>query len=752
MKKIYSLFAIVATLLLPSACTKDGGFAAVEENMTFHATIADNSLKTTLVADTTITGHNNIYWDEDDSVKIIYSTSSTGFKTAAIEEGGEINVKVYSSSNFFAVYPHTATGKIVSTSTVTGAVTVPVEQNGSFEEACMMVAWATNERILRFHKAVSVISIDVEDPEITGIVIRANDSTPLAGQAEFTFDKTTGEITKIVHNKACTPEITLNVSGPGKYYVGVLPNADLKAGIGCKVIKGEKSSAALSRAPLELKTNELMSIGKVEDYVLPDGDIFIKASGFGKGTSWSDAGGLSLLNSLLDSRVSEDITLDGVTMSWILEGKTIFVAQGTYNFTGADMLPLSVTCGKSGLRVYGGYSEGSIGKDTTMYDPALYPTKFTSDEGVRIMEVGGTDGGLMEFRGISFCDAFTSCDGAAVAVQTKAELKLTDCTFEQNTTTKNGAGLYVSGGSVRLNGCSFAQNQGTSTIDGSKEESDAYHYNTSHGGAVFATAKDNAVNLYLDHCTFRNNLAFVGPDIELRYGANAYAYDSAFISGIAQATNYFSIYPGRSINVDAMPSGKTGKLCMCNCTLTKSASGYTTNGGLPVITATNYFLMLVNCTVHDPAVASVRNNNQSNRTSTDPDLVWLIANLIYNESSNGNAINLHKDSNQHGYYNMLRSGKNGYAELAPTDTKILESEYTAMKFSSDKGYYTWSVDESVTTVKKPTKAFIDDAVSTNCADFRAWLYTVSEDPFGLDQIGTLRNFSAEYPGSWDKGI
>lgn len=726
-----------------------------EQTVTLSTTVPGVSTRTILGDEI---GHKSISWAEKDSVKIFTSngTASSAYTLAGVEKNGEIRVTVKSSSfkNFFGVYPHKASGKVINLTSCIGAVTVPQVQEGKFEDACLMVGWATEERVLRFHTAVSLIVIEIEDPEITQVVLRANDSTPLAGQAEFTFDKTTGEITKFTQSSGA-PEIVLNVDGPGKYFVGLLPNANLKAGIGFKVKKGEKASGTLSRTPLVLKTTELMSIGKLDDKLLPDGDIFIKENGFGKGTSWSDAGGVELLNTLLDAKISETVSMDGVTSCWRLEGRKIYIAEGTYNLTGADRVPFYVTCGNGKLEVYGGFSEGSIGTDVSKYDPSKYITTFTADNAIRIMEVGGMAGGSMDFHGIDFSGANTDCDGAAVAVSSRSELNFVDCTFEQNTTTKNGAGLYVTGGNVHLTHCSFSQNQGITAIAASSEESDAFHKQTSHGGAVFATGKEADVNLYIDHCSFRNNLAFVGPDIELWFGANAYCYDSYFLSSVAQAGGHFNLYPGRSINLDAMENGRVGQFCMCNCTLTKTGSAYSSNGGLPLITATNYFLMLVNCTLHDTAVATVRNNNYSKRAPLNPDLVWLVANLIFNDAadpSKSNAVNLNSNSNRHGYYNMLRSGKNGYQELDPTDTKILENEYTSMKYMSDKCYYNWTVDEALHPINKPNISIIKDVVSTNCEIFDKWLNTISDNPYGYDQIGTLRNLGAICPGAWDKGL
>ena len=407
----------------------------------------------------------------------------------------------------------------------------------------------------------------------------------------------------------------------------------------------------LSRTELPLDKSQLRIVGEIDTKVLPDGDIFIREGGTGKGTSWADAAGVGTLDKLLNARISEDIRFDGTTTAWRLGKRKIHIAKGTYQL-GDGVLPFLFAMGDSGIELIGGYYDGSTGTDLSNNNPQTYPTVFTSAGAVRIAEVVGQKGGCLSLKGIPFKGADTSSDGAALKVGTDGSLNLTDCIFSSNTTTGSGAGLYVSKGTIRLSGCRFEQNQAVSTIASAAEESDTFLYETSRGGAIFAVG--NEADLFIDHCQFRSNLAFVGADLELQNGADAFIYSSCFIGGLAQAGNHFKNYPGRSINADAMPSGTTGALCICNSTFTKTSSAYTSNGGLPIVAPSNYYCMLVSCTLHDGAVASVRNNNLTSRTATDPDLIWLISNLFVN--STGNAVNLGTASVRHGFYNIMEKG------------------------------------------------------------------------------------------------
>lgn len=751
MKKIFA-FAIVpfASALLLSSCTKEEAeqaqdVAGEEVEIRLVATTPSLASKTVLGDET---GRRSISWAEDDSIKVFYGTSLSASKIVPVGENGEINFKVQSSSykNFFAVSPFTASARMVSSSAF--SVTVPKVQNGVFAENCILAAYASEERLLRFRNACSMIIVEIKSDDITRFVIRANDSTPIAGSAELSFDHDSGEITGVKYGADCTPEVTVNAKGKGLYYVALLPDVDLKAGIGFNVFKGEKASGSLSRTALTLKSGEICTIGSVDDKVLPDGDIFIKAAGIGKGTSWADAAGPELLDKLIDARVSGDILFDGTTSAWKLAGRKIYVAKGTYNLC-QDNLPLVLGCGTSSLEIIGGFYEGSTGKDLSQYDPKANPTVFTAPKDVRIAELSGLAGGELTLKGITFQGADTKTSGAAMAVESpELKVNLIDCIFSQNQTTAHGAALYVTGGDVNLKGCTFIQNQATTSIANSSSEIDALHNQASHGAAIYATGTDT--DLFIEECEFRSNIAFSGADIELRSGADAFIYRSMFIGSVAQAGSYFGVYPGRSINADAVAGGAVGRLCMHNCTISKTSSAYSSNGGLPLVAPTNYYCLIANCSLVDNAVASVRNNQQSNRPNPGVDALWLIANLIVNSS--GNAVNQNTKYTQHGFYNILEKGKNGYDPIAPTDSPVAEKDFTSLKFNSEKGYYTWTIDETAHPVNKPTRSFIEETVEGTCPEFKAWLATLNDNPYGIDQLGTTRNPGAITPGAWDKGL
>ncbi len=734
MKKILSSAIFAAVLLCGASCAKDRG--GIMENpgdaaVTFRSVTPHMATKTVLGDEE---GTRSIIWSENDSVSIHYGTAENAFRTTKVGQDGEISVKIPASDEFYAIYPHTAAGRMTAEGF---RITVPAVQDGSFSNGCIMAAYSDSTRLLRFQTAVSMLAIDVEDPEITEITIRANDGAPVAGEALLTFDRETGAIGTVMTGAVTIDEITLEINGAGRYYAGILPRAELARGIGFNIFKNGRSSGVLSVTPIASETTQIVNVGAPEKHLLPEGDIFIRQNGTGNGESWTSAGGPELLKRLLNTAGG----MDGVTVGWRLSGKKIYIAEGTYELS-REGDPLTVSGTKDTIRIVGGFPDGSAGKETDRYAPDACKTVFKAASGSRIMNIRGEK---LLLKGIVFSDASGSLNGGAIACEDKnAEVFMQDCTVSGNTVSGHGAGLYITGGTFRLDGCTLSGNTGTGTLSSSKKESEET-FNASRGGAIYAEGPD--AMLYINRCAFRANVAYAAPDIQLRRGASAFVYRTYFLSSAAMAPdNVGEVYPGRSVDADAMPSGTRGKLCMCDCTISRTSSLYSGNGGLPLVAASDYFCLLVQNTLVDGAVALVRNNN--NRLSAkDPDLVWIISNLLVNSSFN--AINLAKTSAQHGFYNMLDAGKNSYAVLAETDTRIAETEFASLDFDSADGIYRWSTDKQV---NRPSENTVSDLVKDSCAGFHDWLGTLCAAPFGTDLLGTRRNAGATMPGSWDAGM
>lgn len=457
------------------------------------------------------------------------------------------------------------------------------------------------------------------------------------------------------------------------------------------------------------------------------GALFIKEDGDGRGTSWFDAAGPDVLFSTLST-------------DW-REYDNIYVAQGRYSYGKESTFAMDIKEGV--LNIRGGFSRESRGTDTSHANPNYYQTFFSTS-----MELVGDLSGTANFDGIGFADCNSEGLGAGLMCNAVgATVTFKDCIFENNVTSSHGGAMAVLAGNVYFNSCTFVANKATTSIASNKKDSNEAVYVASHGGAVYAQGSDT--HLYFSSCSFLENEAFFAADLALRDGANAWFYRSSFVGGKAYAMNYFGNFYGRSIDADALPDGARGELGLCNCTITHTSSVYTDNGGLPLVSTTSYDCILCLNTLHDGSVASFRNNVRAEMA--DDDHIWIIGNLFYNPQYN--AINLNSKSIQHGYYNILNSGKNAYATLAATDSKVDAEDFLNITFQNEKNVYSWSLDEDLHPVTRPSAGDVAVLMESNASSFDRWLKVAGDgNPYLYDQTGALRNASSLNPGSWESGI
>ena len=254
MNKIYFMMAAAAFIFAGCAKTEIQPDWTTEnapletKDVTFLSSLPGVSVKTTLGNEV---GHKSVSWAGGDQVRVFYANAHTD---ATVAEDGSINAQVGESEIYGAVYP--LLDGSMSDRTIT--VTIPTEQDGTFAKANVMAAiTGTSQRMFTFSNVSGLISFEVKRDDLTKVIIRSNDGSPIAGSQSLTFDEN-GAVSGVEYAEGGSPEITVPLNGPGIYYVATMMNVEMKAGFGMRFFKGEEPlSGVLSTAEIAMDPNLL---------------------------------------------------------------------------------------------------------------------------------------------------------------------------------------------------------------------------------------------------------------------------------------------------------------------------------------------------------------------------------------------------------------------------------------------------------------------------------------------------------------
>lgn len=733
MNKIYFMMAAAAFIFAGCAKTEIQPDWTTEnapletKDVTFLSSLPGVSVKTTLGNEV---GHKSVSWAGGDQVRVFYANAHTD---ATVAEDGSINAQVGESEIYGAVYP--LLDGSMSDRTIT--VTIPTEQDGTFAKANVMAAiTGASQRMFAFSNVSGLISFEVKREDLTKVVIRSNDGSPIAGSQSLTFDEN-GAVSGVEYAEGGSPEITVSLNGPGTYYVATMMDVDMKAGFGMRFFKGEEPlSGVLSTAEMSMDPNLLQPVGTPEDRI-SEGDYYIKAGAEGLGTSWDNPGGEDLLRSLLNTNVAEGAVMDGVTLGWRLDGKTIHVAAGQYNINKIGA-PVKLS-GLSGLNftLKGGYPDNITSQQSVEPDPVANETRLTVTSG-GIFDFDELSEAEVEIDGFFFYKGASEGNGGAVNCDITGSLTFNRCTFRECTSTLAGGAINVASGNVHFNNCLFDQNE--------SGHGDPEWKLACSGGAIAAASADSHV--YLQLCTFKNNMAHSAADLYVNVGAKAYVNRSIFYGGYIIQNHNKTHYFGCSILADEGADKVASMLCINNSTVTESTnhSSYVTSGGLPAITLLSSKSLICNTTVIDSGMNLVAARVRSTKNGLE---FFAYNNLLLNQNLQAPSINLDNNATKNAYFNVVCMEKNNW-KLDENDIKFGYADFAVDAWDWNKGYYTWTLKEGKEWPEAlAVKETLSQKVQTDMPDFDAWLKTVEKDPYGIDQSGAARNPLRMTPGAWE---
>ena len=791
------LFLPVAALTVIAACNqKEEDFnkepvsnPVIETvKMQFRAATEDSPSKTTLDS-----GTGTVAWAAGDAVKFVYELDKTpGYITsdalAAEDIDGEgvatftasvpaafaMTEEEYqagggSSLHLYAVSPAST---VIDYDTASSFfLTVPTVQDGSFANASIALAkWdKTNPSgTLEFKNLCGLLKFTIADDAVRKVILHSDDY--IAGKMDISF---TGPAVKNVSSGE--KAITVNVPGAGTYYIAVLPTNEEK-GIGINNIYvelldesdnliGDKGSAN----PLVIARKQIRSIGTLATGL--SDRLYFKADGTGSGSSWDDAGGVSLLKSTMKS--ASVVT------------KNLYLAAGTYTVSEA-IAPAAGTT----LRLYGGYPSSATGKSLAGRDIANNATRFHNPGGRNFW----TQKGNWVYDGLYFsCESYTGTAGGAsllilagtesavlnnctfdntsvstansgvVRVAVTATFK--NCNFSNNSTAGSGGALWVvNTGTVNLSNCSFSSNS------------------ANHGGAI-----NVAGTLIANNCTFTENTAKQHGGAIVTSGGSVRLNQCVF-------TDNQSSGGSKERQAADLYIGGTTSVFLNDCYLGQSSTGFVPAVDSPhrILTGANTTIGLNNCVISGPygqsnSVVDIRGNSVVVNTTiyaqaggaciisgaTDADGCRSINNIVINGSSGKSAFQAN-DARYIQLYNTIYSAtivsgtgsfdinssiSDKYYGVFPDNDawaqKYLGTAATLPDGGAIKAYVWDGVCDGFT---KTTLADIKTLISgtTNVGtSFLEWLESEDlkvngKEALAVDIRGAARNTSAMWPGSYEQ--
>lgn len=456
----------------------------------------------------------SVNWAKGDKLKLVCEDGSD-FTTEALSEADikadgktatfKATVKAGKALKW-AVYPSDIATELTNDGKF--SVTVPQEQDGTFEHASIEVGEIGENNSITLKNVCALLKFKVADENTTAAkVFIGGNGAPLNGTATITSDILATFYTNIEDIPDYQPNVEVSVSGPGTYYAAILPAKT--TGLSMQIYSANNTLLAenISSNVLDAPRKAIKNLGELRSTPFAN-KRFVTENGTGDGSSWENAWSFSKLFSNLQTLKLTDhviIMSEGIARS---ATSLITLAAGTK------------------FKVYGGYPTKSKGTDITGRDTKRYKTDFAGmtqqKEGESVRLFNYTDGAIETFfDGVGFTETyqnaaeayggtcliisnvqkayFVNCriknnkkDGSAVVRVggTKAVVTFERCTFSNNTVSGKGLIQVQKGGNLTVCDCDFTQGNTVSgeAPDGPYKDKYRVCYKT---GGVFTFKGDN---------------------------------------------------------------------------------------------------------------------------------------------------------------------------------------------------------------------------------------------------------------------
>ena len=514
-------------------------------------------------------------WSAGDKIMVYFEGGSAESLGAQVSEDGTkatfsipLESPLEDDTKIYAVYPSTTAASLENG---TLNVTIPAQQSALYKNADILAASTTVAGArLYFQHVAGLVSFTVSEGNPKGIDSAIFKdffkSTAITGVCPLSFDED-GAMT-IGEPAEKKSEISLVDIQAGVNYIAILPGAKMES-VGFKFKAGGKYLTPMATDnDLSVEAAHIKHINAIVDNHVADA-YYIKAGANGKGTSWADAAGVSLIEDLMSTPLPKaGDTYQRRAAAWRLDGQEIRIAQGTYEFAGTENIgyekPLSFLATylltKTTFAIKGGYNaDGTAnasakatftgnnqhpimalwsGVNATISN-IIFRDALNGTYGDTKVDEVGQIGGAIDLDNTSVV-TFENCEfinnkstvytGGVVAITqngTKATFK--SCLFDGNESSQNGGAVFIGNASATFDGCTFVRNKTTGN----------------GGGAIFFN--NDAVNntLTIKNSVFDANTATLGgAALLLSHGKKATIEGTTFKSNNVTSTTVNVSYYG----------------------------------------------------------------------------------------------------------------------------------------------------------------------------------------------------------------
>ena len=451
-------------------------------------------------------------WSAGDKIMVYFEGGSAESLGAQVSEDGTkatfsipLESPLEDDTKIYAVYPSTTAASLEDG---TFNVTIPAQQSAQYKNADILAASTTVAGArLYFQHVAGLVSFTVSEGNPKGIDSAIFKdffkSTAITGVCPLSFDED-GAMT-IGEPAETKSEISLVDIQAGVNYIAILPGAKMES-VGFKFKAGGKYLTPMATDnDLSVEAAHIKHINAIVDNHVGDA-YYIKAGAKGKGTSWADAAGVSLIEDLMSTPLPKaDDTYQRRAAAWRLDGQEIRIAQGTYELAGTENIgyekPLSFLATylltKTTFAIKGGYNaDGTAnasakatftgnnqhpimalwsGVNATISN-IIFRDALNGTYGDTKVDEVGQIGGAIDLDNMSVV-TFDNCEfinnkstiytGGAFAITqngTKATFK--SCLFDGNESSKNGGAVFIGNAAATFDRCTFVRNKTTANGGG----------------------------------------------------------------------------------------------------------------------------------------------------------------------------------------------------------------------------------------------------------------------------------------------